>query len=257
MDSKKRLWIYAGLGLAAGVGLVVASHDEKAVGAAPSPLGPPLLARGDRILLVGDSLAQGLGVPLQQLALGSGVDLRSDGRQGTRIDDWAKNPWIDQNVALAKPTLVLVSLGTNDMKMANPLTERASLDVILKKIASIPARILWISPPTMPFPDRGARSLLVGIPSFRSDGFVIQRGPDGIHPTVSAYAGWAGALWAALLRPAGGGLGQASSNSGPGQIRQRPLDPQGALRSPPIRPFVSPASWNSPANPSNRSRRRP
>lgn len=202
MDARRALWIYAGLGLAAGVGLVMASSSSSTAAptggpgpaGGPAPGGVPLLRPGDRVLLIGDSLAQGLGTPMKQLL---GNDFRADGRVGTRIVDWA--PY---QVPAPGPNLVLISLGTNDMRMMDPTTEQSALAALLAKFRG--TRVAWIAPPTMPFPDRGVRAMLAraGVPIFPSDSLVIPRGPDQIHPTVIGYAGWAGNLvtWLRRLR---------------------------------------------------------
>jgi hypothetical protein len=164
----------------------------------------PFLGPGARILLVGDSLAQGLGPPLKQLAIDNGFAFQVDGRQGTRIVDWATQPWLQQDLTTFKPTLVLVSLGTNDMRLKDPSTEKTSLMKLVQKLQGV--RTLLLAPPTMPFPDSGVRPMLsaTGLPLFHSETLTIPRSTDGIHPTVVGYAGWAGVLWS-RLRPQGFG----------------------------------------------------
>lgn len=193
MSSSKRAWIYAGIGLAAGVGLVVASSKSKSTKSRS-------LAHGERVLLVGDSLAHGLAVPMKQLAKENGIEFLADARLGTRIDQWAKQPWLSQVIALLRPTLILVSLGTNDMLLQEPSVEKLALAQLTDTLRRSGARIAWVAPPKMPFPDRGVRSMIdkTGLSVFSSDALVIPRGPDGIHPTAGGYAGWAGALWAWL-----------------------------------------------------------
>lgn len=200
MDSNKRLWIYTGLALVAGVGLVSAVAPSAPV-STPRPSGgpPPLrLGPGARVLLIGDSLAQGLKLPLQQLAGDAKVPFAADGRQGSRIDQWNAEPWLQTIVTAFRPTLVLVSLGTNDMRMAAPAeTQKAPLAALVAKLRAAAPEVGWIMPPTMPFPDRGMRALLLstGLPVFRSDQLTIQRAGDGIHPTAMGYGGWAGQVW--------------------------------------------------------------
>lgn len=190
------MWIYAGLGLAAGVGLVVASSSkEKSLPESPKS---PFLRAGDRVLLIGDSLAQGLSVPMKQLASEDQIAFLADGRQGTRIGQWGVEPWLSQDLATFRPTLVLVSLGTNDMRMTDPNGERPALAALLLALRGL--RALWIAPPTMPFPDRGVRAMIADteVPTFHSESLSIPRGPDGIHPTASGFAGFAGSVWKSI-----------------------------------------------------------
>jgi len=196
MDPRKRVWIYSGLAVAAGVGLVVASRPSSSgpqVGGAPPK---PRLGPGSRLLLVGDSLAQGLAPPLGELAKGLGVAFRADGRVGTRIAQWAAQPWLSADLAWG-PTMVLVSLGTNDMKLPAPAVEQPALAQLAARLKSSGSRVVWLNPPTMPFPDRGVLAMIAatGLEVFHSEALQLTRGPDGIHPTVSAFAGWAGSIW--------------------------------------------------------------
>lgn len=196
VDSNKRLWIYAGLVLAAGVGLVTAVPDAPPMSTRP-PTGPDA-----RLLLVGDSLAQGLSVPLAAIAKSVGASLFVAARSGTRMDQWASsNGWLEQALAAAKPQVVLVSLGTNDMKLATTGRQDLHMSRILSMIRAAPsgtAEPVWIMPPTLPFGDpRGIRPMLssAAIRSFRSDAMTIPRAADGVHPTAAGYAGWAAHLW--------------------------------------------------------------
>lgn len=197
MDPRKRAWIWSGLVLAAGVGLVsAASSREPAPGATPQKPTAPRRRRtaaGARFALLGDSFAQGLALPLGQLARDAQVALVVDGRQGARITDFASSA-----PSLSAPLdVVLVSLGTNDMKMQKPDDEAPLLDQLLASLRRAGKEVIWIAPPALPFPDRGVRRMIAktAVPSFASDTLVIPRGPDGIHPTAFGYAGWAGAIW--------------------------------------------------------------
>lgn len=211
MDADKRTWIYAGLALVAGVGLVsiMAKKSEEAPspGIAPKKTGPILtpkgvLVGGDRVFLFGDSLAQGLTKPLEQLASDMGVKFFGDGRTSTIINQWNSQPWLANDLSLAPPKFILVSLGTNDMKLFDANTEKSALNNLITKMKATKATIVWILPPTMPFPDNGILKMIMatGLPVFHSEALSIPRGSDKIHPTVAGYAGWAGAIWAFLKR---------------------------------------------------------
>lgn len=189
MDSKKRLWIYTGLVMAAGIGLVVVIE--------PGSSKIPLLGPGARLLLIGDSLAQGLGTPLRQLARDGSVTFQVDGRLGTRIDQWASQTGLPLLLKQFQPTIVFVSLGTNDMKLANPLSEQGALTQLIATLRQSGVTVVWLTPPKMPFPDRGVRGMIrgTGLPLFESEALMIPRGADKVHPTPAGYSGWAAAVW--------------------------------------------------------------
>ncbi len=204
-----RAWIYVGLGAAALTAVGVASL-----------LSGPTLRPGDRILLIGDSLAVGLATPLGALAKDKGLAFQAIATVGTRIDQWAQSQPLKDALESFKPTIVLISLGTNDAYMLPPpdvgVRQAPYMDALLTAIASGwthtddlglgPRAIVWIAPPTLPdaavslAPVRAliadqAALLHRRISIFPSDRLTLARGPDNIHPVVSAYAAWAGAIW--------------------------------------------------------------
>lgn len=208
--NSKRLWIYMGLGLVGGVGLVVAASSEAPPsGQTPPPIpGRPRVPRapaprrrlgpGGRILLFGDSFAQGLAAPLKMLSVEHQIPFGADGRKGTRMDQWAQSSWLPAALAATKPTTALVSLGTNDMGMPGPaITQPPHMKKIINMVAQAGAELVWIMPPTVPLADKGVRQMILssGLPVFRSDSLVIPRVGDKIHPTAAGYAGWAGVLY--------------------------------------------------------------
>jgi lysophospholipase L1-like esterase len=200
-----RAWIYVGIaGTLTAVGLV-------------ELLGAPTLRAGDRVLLVGDSLAVGLTVPLGALCRDNGIAFQAIATVGTRIDQWASSPTLLETLKTFQPTIVLVSLGTNDAyMMPSPgqdigARQAPYMDKLLSTIESAaPRAIVWISPPTLPPAAVSLPSVMALIESehqialprikprvafFPTQSLTLQRGPDGIHPVASGYAAWAGALW--------------------------------------------------------------
>jgi lysophospholipase L1-like esterase len=190
VEAGKRRWLYGGLAVAAGVGLVATMVRRR-----------PKLVPGARVLLIGDSLAVGLATPMGQLASGAGVAFERSGVVGSTIKQWAPGGAYAATVAdlLAAfvPTLVLMSLGTNDMKLPDPTVEAGALAAIVAGVRAAGAAVVWVAPPTMPFDDRGVRAMIAGagVDVFPSDSLSIPRAPDGIHPNGVGYAGWAGAIW--------------------------------------------------------------
>ncbi len=204
MRPSSKQWLFAGLALVAGIGMV-------------RLLNGPRVTRGMRVLLVGDSLAVGLGPLLGALAKESGVTLKVLAKEGTRIDQWAASAELKTLLESFKPELVLVSLGTNDafMKGADVVAkQKLQLDKLLEVLTTWPRskdyglgpdHVVWIGPPTLPSPpspgmvtmiqDGSGSALSPRYHYFHSDRLQIPRVPDKIHPTARGYAGWAGALW--------------------------------------------------------------
>lgn len=194
--------VLAGAGVAAMLGLVALSRRGDDVSATPdtSWTGSAFAGPSDRVLLLGDSLAAGLTAPMKALVEASGAEFSGHGVVGSRIDEW------DSKYAAPDlewgPTVVVVSLGTNDMKMFDPSTQqRGHLDSLLAKLRAGGARVAWIVPPTMPFEDKGVRQLVADAgPDMlvHAERLDLPRGGDKIHMTPSGYKKFAEAVWSCL-----------------------------------------------------------
>lgn len=179
MDAEKRAWIWAGIAVAAGVGLV-ALLDE-----APRP-------STRRVLLAGDSLAEGLRVPMKTLAESSGMLFRSASTRSASACPEALTAAMKQ----FRPDLVLICVGADKALLAEP-----PLVAELCRIAMADgAHVVWVGAPGA---DPAALAMIrKAAPSiFPTEALDLPRGPDAFHPTAKGYAGWAGAIWRWLGRP--------------------------------------------------------
>jgi len=184
-------WILGGLLVGAGIGVarLVTSH--------------PKVGGDTKILFFGDSLAQGVGPHLKGLATEERVPYLGAGRQGSRIDQWVHSDWLANAVEVYEPTLVLISLGTNDAYSAlSPEAVAESQRELLSKLPA-DADVVWVGVPALPETYSGRHpnvevlgAIEKGAPHYYpSHELDIPRGPDHLHMTAAGYAGWAGALW--------------------------------------------------------------
>jgi hypothetical protein len=137
-----------------------------------------------RIALIGDSYAVGLGPELAKLL----PDFKFEGHQGTNTSQWAHGSqkcgecgaWL----TAFKPDLVLVSLGVNDGATPN----LANYQTLVRGLHGLGARVVWIEPPAAvnsPAPRAVIASLGVStIPATQTP-----LSADGLHP--QSYAPWA------------------------------------------------------------------
>lgn len=165
------------------------------------PVGCP--AEGERVLLIGDSLSHGLGPAMEPHAARCGTAFFHHGVVGSHVTEWAHDSWLVPQLERAKPTTVMVSLGGNDFRRFDPERVSDGIDRLVGKIRASGARLLWISPPTMPFPDRvGARAMwqqalgtTVGGDWYPTEQLDIPRQEDRVHPTIAGYQDLAETLW--------------------------------------------------------------
>lgn len=206
MEAEKKSWLYTGLALVAGVGLVsilAAPGTAHASAAQTGASSQKSDAAPKRMLLLGDSLAVGLGPPLKKLAASKGIGVAHDGKVGTTSAAWAHGQSLAADLARDNFDTVLVSLGTNDMAGSWTAEQVASyMGAIVDAVQKRGARVVWVAPPRMPtLREEAVRKAIasLGVAVFPSDALEIPRGGDKIHPTAIGYAGWAGAILSWLV----------------------------------------------------------
>ena len=173
-----------------------------APGGVPAPPG----SNRQRYLLIGDSLAQGLGPELAKLALKSGVGFAGEGVKSSTIRQWLKGTALSDAIENAAkhiggdPTAALVCLGANDMLLADPGAEGHRAGELMAALRrNGVASVRWIAPPPMPFDKPEFREALATetrarqVRIFDSVALVppLERALDGIHLTPAGYEDWA------------------------------------------------------------------
>lgn len=159
------------------------------------------------VLLIGDSMAQGLAGPLSTLADAAGVSFDSFAKSGTHISQWVVGS-LAQGLGAklaARPEVVLVALGTNDEKLSPAAAqgELPALSLLLGRLKGFGSRVAWIGPPTLPYANGVGCLIRRAAPDyFDSRRLLLERAGDGVHMTGSGYATWASAVWSWARRPA-------------------------------------------------------
>ena len=136
---------------------------------------------------------------MAQLAAACGTPFVAKGVVGSHVTQWSDDSWLNPPMNAAQPSVVLLSMGTNDFQRTDPANVATGIHTLASKVRARGARLLWIDPPAMPVPDKvGVRSMWkaeVGYDWFNAESMVIPRGGDGIHPTVAGYKQFAEAVW--------------------------------------------------------------
>ena len=189
-----------------------ASAEGSSDDALPTKVAVPTLStaapgcpkRGTRVLMIGDSLVVGLGPVVRKLARACDTPFHYRGVVGSHVTQWVQDHWLMPQLQRARPDVVMVSLGGNDFRRTDPEKVRVAVDRFVAKIAASGARLLWISPPTMPFPDdigvrdmwRGAIGGEADVDWFAAEQLEIPRAADRIHPNRPGNRMLSAALWA-------------------------------------------------------------
>lgn len=155
---------------------------------------------GARVALIGDSLAVGLGPALKKLADAEGIPFWYEGHSGTTPEQWADNVAAACGTCGAglhafQPTVVLVSLGTNDF--GRTTVNLAPYLQLRDRAKNLPSHVVWIDPPPMTREISAARAAIasLGVPVVHISALPQV---DGVHPTPAGYATWAQHIWSTL-----------------------------------------------------------
>lgn len=164
----------------------------------------PRLDETSRVMLIGDSFANGMAPHFQALATEEGLPFIAGAVVGTRTDQWVSSNWLTRKLVEFQPTHVLVSLGTNDAYTdftPEEIAERA--ETLVDIIEAAGAHVIWIGAPPLPSIHGGNPLNVASIQAiidaapyyYDSSDLDIPRSPDGLHPTATGYAGWSGMVW--------------------------------------------------------------
>lgn len=154
--------------------------------------------RGKKILLIGDSLAQGMAPHFNKLAKNKGYVPRINCLQGTRIDYWSDR--LDKIMNDIRPGLIVVSLGTNDSGLPTPEIQRRHVKNIKKIADRYGSKILWILPQPLPKRFVGQHGIKQIIKEEIKDDVYdtqvkLEKIKDEIHMTSRGYETWITATW--------------------------------------------------------------
>jgi hypothetical protein len=160
--------------------------------------------RGTWVLHIGDSFAD---ASFQQNIAphirASGAAFTADARTSTYTTTWAYDAQLDEKLA-RKPSLVIVTLGANEVDIPYPSVHAAAVERIARRIHASGASCVWTTPPLW----HGETGILEVIHDhcapcvyFDSDAVLggglrpDERQRDGIHPNARGGARWAEAFW--------------------------------------------------------------
>ena len=147
-----------------------------------------------RILLIGDSMLDGVGRRFNDYAAANGHTLFTSIWYGSTTKSWAYTTELPRLMKKVDPTFVIVCLGTNDLGYHDITSRSEAVQEIIREIGNVP--FVWIGPVTLRniSRDPGIVNMIrqnVGTTRFYdSYDLRISRGPDGIHPTFQAAALW-------------------------------------------------------------------
>lgn len=177
--------------------------NERGTPAQHSPLPVPA---GTKVLHVGDSFAGALGLPLGTKLKEEGVSSVLKHTDASYLTDWAWDGQLQKMIWRYNPDLVLITLGGNELEIVQPERRERTVKKIVSLVGERPC--VWIGVPLWKGPQNGLLDVIEGScepcvyldTSKLIDLSQMERMKDGIHPTTSARARWADAVFGWLQR---------------------------------------------------------
>lgn len=149
-------------------------------------------SRNQVVLLVGDSMADGLGTRFNDYAVKNGFKFHSVVWYGSTTRDWAIAADLQYQIERVRPTYIIISLGTNDLGYKDYSRRETAVQTILSRVGNIP--YVWVGPlPWQKVKDRTIVDVIrecTGEGRFFDSSSVIASRADGVHPTRQGAALW-------------------------------------------------------------------
>jgi lysophospholipase L1-like esterase len=154
--------------------------------------------RKQSILFIGDSMAEGLQIPLKEYAKFNGHQFNTIAKTSASIVSWVgkdSSGRLKNTLQQMKPTYVIICLGSNELFTKELETYKKYLQNIRNQLGK--TKFIWIGPPKWK-EDNGLTQLIAEVVDenryFPSENLKIPRAGDRIHPTYQGYFQWADSL---------------------------------------------------------------
>jgi hypothetical protein len=156
----------------------------------------PVSLAGQTVLLVGDSMAEGLVPSLQKKVEAAGGRFFGEPWQSSTIIGWEGTGRLRQMIERYQPDIVFISLGSNELEARRPEGRAPLIKQMLAETGSRPA--FWIGPPSWK-QDRGLLGVIAqSFPPghfFNASNLTLPRQADGKHPTLEGFEQWTELIW--------------------------------------------------------------
>src|SRR5437868_7478955 len=156
----------------------------------------PLSLQNKSVLLVGDSMAEGVGPWLKKKVEEAGGRFIDGHERSSTIIFWQEGGKLREKLAEYRPDIVFIALGSNEIFLEKPEVRAPLIQQMVSEIGARPA--FWIGPPSWK-PDKGLVHVIEENfqPGhfYNSNDLKVPRAGDGKHPTAQGYGIWTDLVW--------------------------------------------------------------
>jgi hypothetical protein len=169
---------------------------QKAPGTPKTAIKPRIIdTTPQRILMVGESMIEGLMFPFMHYAKYNGDILKAKIWYGSRILDWGRSDTLKHMIDSFKPTFIIISVASNELFIKNIDSREPEMQHIAEQLKGY--NYVWIGPPN-PKKDNGINALIQRNLEegrfFMSKYMHFDRRRDGVHPVPESSRKWADSI---------------------------------------------------------------
>jgi lysophospholipase L1-like esterase len=156
----------------------------------------PVQLAGRSVLLIGDSMAEGIGPHLQKKVEAAGGRFINAQERSSTIVWWQGSGKLRELLLKHRPDIVFIALGSNEIFIEQPELRAPLIKAMVRDLGTRPA--FWIGPPCWK-PDKGLINVIdenfQAAHFYNSNDLQVARAPDGKHPTAQGYQYWTDLIW--------------------------------------------------------------
>ncbi|HEX7997227.1 MAG TPA: SGNH/GDSL hydrolase family protein [Pyrinomonadaceae bacterium] len=156
----------------------------------------PVELKGKSVMLVGDSMAEGIGPHLQKKVEAAGGRFINAQERSSTIVWWQGSGKLRELLLKHRPDIVFIALGSNEIFIEEPHMRAPLIKAMVAELGTRPA--FWIGPPCWK-PDKGLINVIdenfQESHFYNSNDLQVARAPDGKHPTAQGYQYWTELIW--------------------------------------------------------------
>jgi hypothetical protein len=154
-----------------------------------------------KVILIGDSLGQGLSWGFEKYADDYNIHFKSFAKQSTTTKDWYHEANLEEEIKNFNPDIILISLGANEFS-GNNIISKLNIMKLKHKINQYCTKLIWILPPIEKAKEYNniVKEIFTDKMVFDSNQIELPRGKDKVHPTRNGFFQWTNIIYNCCMK---------------------------------------------------------